>query len=54
MPQDPTVQFHLAVALSRTGAMGPAREMLAKLARNDGTDADTKAQANQYLQSLGR
>jgi putative PEP-CTERM system TPR-repeat lipoprotein len=52
MPQDPTVQFHLAVALSRTGAMGPAREMLAKLA-NDG-NADTKAQASQYLQSLGR
>jgi predicted Zn-dependent protease len=53
MPQDPTVQFHLAVALSRTGAMGPAREMLAKLA-NEGTNADTKAQASQYLQSLGR
>lgn len=52
MPQDPAVQFHLAVALSRTGAMGPAREMLAKLA-NDGSDADTKAQASQYLQSLG-
>ena len=33
--------------------MAPAREMLAKLA-NDGTNADTKAQASQYLQSLGR
>ena len=53
MPQDPTVQFHLAVALSRTGAMEPAREMLAKLA-SDGSNADTKAQASQYLQSLGR
>jgi putative PEP-CTERM system TPR-repeat lipoprotein len=53
MPQDPAVQFHLAVALSRTGAMGPAREMLAKLA-TDGNDADTKAQASQYLQSLNR
>ena len=53
MPQDPTVQFHLAVALSRTGAMGPARVMLAKLA-TDGSDADTKAQASQYLKSLGR
>jgi putative PEP-CTERM system TPR-repeat lipoprotein len=52
LPQDPAVQFHLAVALSRTGAMGPAREMLAKLA-TDGKDADTKAQATQYLQSLG-
>jgi len=52
MPRDPAVQFHLAVALSRTGAMGPAREMLAKLA-TDGSDADTKAQASQYLQSLG-
>jgi predicted Zn-dependent protease len=52
LPQDPSVQFHLAVALSRTGAMGPAREMLAKLA-TDGGDADTKAQATQYLHSLG-
>lgn len=55
MPQDPAVQFHLAVALSRTGAMGPAREMLAKLATDgSGSDVDTKAQASQYLQSLGR
>jgi Flp pilus assembly protein TadD len=53
MPQDSTVQFHLAVTLSRTGAMGPAREMLAKLA-NDGTSGDTEAQASQYLQGLGR
>jgi putative PEP-CTERM system TPR-repeat lipoprotein len=51
MPQDPNVQFHLAVALSRTGAMGPAREMLAKLAQDE-TNADAKTQASQYLQSL--
>jgi predicted Zn-dependent protease len=51
--KDPAVQFRLAVALSPTSAMGPAREMLARLA-TDGSDADTKAQASQYLQSLGR
>jgi hypothetical protein len=53
LPQNPAMQFHLAVALSPTGAMGPAREMLARLAA-DGGHADTKAQASQYLQSLGR
>jgi Flp pilus assembly protein TadD len=51
MPQDANVQFHLAVALSRTGAMGPARDMLAKLAQDD-SNADAKAQASQYLQTL--
>ncbi len=52
MPQDPNVQFHLAVALSRTGKLGDAREMLAKLADQDG-NSDAKAEANAYLKELG-
>ena len=52
LPQDANVQFHLAVALSRTGKVGDAREMLAKLANSDGGDAEAKAQATQYLKEL--
>ena len=53
MPNDPDVQYHYALALSKTNKPADARAMLQKaLASN--TDFDGKADAQQLLTRLGQ
>ena len=50
-PADPAIQYHLAVALSRTGRGADAQAMLEKLIGSGAAFAD-KAQAEKLLAEL--
>jgi Flp pilus assembly protein TadD len=51
LPQNATVQYHLAVALDATGSKGEARTLLEKVIKADGA-FDEKADAQKLLDSL--
>ena len=52
MPDDPSVQYHFAVALSRAGQRAEARALLQRVVAHSGT-FDGKQQANALLRDLG-
>jgi cellulose synthase operon protein C len=51
LPQDASVQYHLAAALNATGEKDQARTVLEKLVKS-GTGFDDRADAQQLLNTL--
>jgi predicted Zn-dependent protease len=52
LPQDLDIQYHLAVALQKTGSVADARAVLQKIA-NSPVDFDSKADAKALLAQIG-
>jgi hypothetical protein len=52
MPDDPSVQYHFAVALSRAGHTAEARALLQRVVAYHGS-FDGKQQASALLKNLG-
>jgi cellulose synthase operon protein C len=53
LPQNGSIQYHLAVALDATGSKGEARTLLEKVMKSDGS-FDDKADAQRLLDALRR